>query len=838
MSDETAPNVWKTPNAAAVPRPTGIVGGHSVPGTYLKTVTGVQRGEELFHRPDLERPWRSPAGQRHAMTVALKEKEIECLMRRCSDLRTQLGNERHERKFVEFSISQKASEEATELRKEIGRLEALLKEEQEKQVKLQETMEHQLRIQRLQFEKDQFQLKNECQILNERVGELTRIYQQQVTDIKGTACQELEHLESLCKTRVEELLKELEAARATNRVQEEQRAEDRVRVKNMISKVEAEYKEKFDETERRSNDMRGRLEAEIQRLSLERSDALKEVATTTERLAGSLATADDVRYRFKQWDTYILRVLDDIYTSFVNASPEKAVEPRAVDVHETTLLYAPRCIAEDPEAKVTFERIVGRLLQLKSIDFTDGNPMVTQTDANLMLERLNLKQERLSRTFMEIDGKCAEAIVTSNRVLCRLSFFCDDLESAISHSGSVPPPQRDVVFVCLRVFNGARLWADDVVLARTAVSLMNCALRPKMTQYGAYECYSDGVSMLLAFDDPVAACRFCAEAQQWLMRLPWPQSLLESGWGGEQRSECTGEVIIRGLRVSMAIHAGDTFIEPLSIPCGNSYRCHYYGRAVSQVMSMCSMAHGGQILVSQPVWDLCTSRRHELGTLVMEDIGLIPTPFFSSAEGVCENEPIHLHQIFAASLRGRNFKDVLDVISSGKMDLSALHQSVMLAELKGVEGRCSFLRDAISVADEEFKAVDSCVRALTFKAREAKSHFHLFPPAEMVTHLNNMYAVMERIAFRASDLRENLVKMDRRQDDLEAQTRDLKNQYFHATVSSNRLKETQVKVDTLESNYGEQIRGMRSKYEEMVGHLHREIQDRDRTIEKMCKSTQ
>ncbi|AAZ11558.1 uncharacterized protein TEOVI_000208000 [Trypanosoma equiperdum] len=836
MSDEAPPNKWETPESASAARAVGVYGGGCTPGTYLKTATGVQRGEELFHRPELERPWRTTAEQRHVMSIALREKEIEALMRKCSSLRTKLGNAKHEAKCIEFAMTEKSKEEIGELRDEVKRLEGLLKGENEQHLKLKETMEHQLRMQKLQHEKEQMMLKNECRVLNERVENLTKIYQQQVDDVKKAAAQELDHVESLCNARVEELTKELEAVRATNRVAEERHTEGQALMKNLVHRIESEYKERSTETERRIGDMRARLEDEKKKLSEEREEAVKEAATAAERLVLANAASQEVEQRFKQWDIYILRILDDIYSAFVSCAPEQAVEPHSLEVQEAALLYAPRCIVEDPEAKLVVERIVTRLLQLKTIDTNCEAPVSKESDFDCLLAKLDAKQERLSRALVEIEGKCSEASVSLNRALSRLYFFCDDLENAISHSGSVPPPQRNVVFACLRVFNGDLMWVEDAEKAQAAVSLMNCVLRPKMAQYGAYECYCDGTSMLLAFDDPVAACRFCTETQKWLMTLPWSQSLLESSWGSEVRCQGTNEVVFRGLRLAMAVHTGDTFVEPLSIPVGDSYRCHYYGRAVSQTVHACSTARGGQILVSQAVWERCGPRKHELGALVVRELGVIPTAFFDAEKNSYEKEPIQFFQVFAETLKNRSFNDAGDADVCETDPLGDLNKFLFQSELKGMEGRCVALKRAISAAQEEFGVIDGSIRSLTIKVREAKSHFQLIPPVEMVMHLNNMYTVMERIALRASELRDTIVTLERRQEDLSAQTKGLRSQCSHMISSSARLKEIQIKADVIESSYREQIRGMTAGHREKVEQLHRELQERDQKIRDLCRN--
>ncbi|KEG12388.1 hypothetical protein DQ04_01751050 [Trypanosoma grayi] len=851
MASEAPPNEWETPppsstaavaaaspvSAAAATATTGVYAANRVSGTYLKTLTGVQRGEELFHRPDLERPWRTSTAQKHAVVVALKEKEIEELLRKCSSLRTQLGNARHDAKYMEYAITEKCKVQVSEIQREVERLEKALKVENESKEELKTSTEHQIRLLRTQHEKDLMNLRNENRLLQDRCAELTKIYQQQVDDVKKAASRELEHIESLCNSRVVELTNELKSARVKNSTAEERHAEEMVQSRNLINRIETDYKERIREAEQRVDDVRTRLEAENKRLDEERGTALREARHATEQLAVAIADREEVLVRFKQWDAYILRLLDRYYSEVVQRAPECAVEPHDAELHEAPFLYAPRNILEDPDAKVTVERIVYRLLQLKHMKFVKENPPSEETNVPESLDKLGAKQERLTRAMREIEGKCIEAEQSLKSAVSRLYFFSNDLEDAIGHSGSVAPPQTHVVFVCISVFNGNRLWADDAGVARSVVSLMNSAIRPKMAEYGAYECYSDGLTLLLAFNDPVAACRFAAELQWWMMQLPWPQSLLRSAWGKEEYDE-GNTLLFRGLRLSMAVHTGEAFVEPTAIPCGNSYRCHYYGRAVSQVIHTCSLAQGGQVLVTKPVWDLCISRRDELGALVAREVGTFPIVSFNKETNSYEREPLLLHQILPQPLRKRRFEDLAQEHATHVMSLAKMRRSIVSAEIECVEARRTSLKEAIGAAHGELLAVDRCINALTEKARQTMSYFHLLPPSEMVTQMNELYGLMEKIASRASELRDDVRDMDRMQEELGVQTRGLKEYCARHGSTASREEELRLRAEMAESHYDAQLQEMRRSHAEGIERLQRELSERDQLIQRLYRDVQ
>ncbi|KAF8277140.1 hypothetical protein TcYC6_0015690 [Trypanosoma cruzi] len=833
-----SPNGWETPPTAGSAATTGVYAADHIPGTYLKTLTGVQRGEELFHRPDLERPWRTTAAQRSAAVLALKEKEIEELMRKCSSLRTQLGNAKHDAKYLEFAADERAKEKVAEIQKEVNRLETALKTVKEEREELKISTEHQLRLLKSQHEKELIQAQTEKRLLNDRCVELTRIYQQQVDDVKKAAARELEYVESLCNTRVEQLKSELQAAHSESLAAEERRAEELARAKNLTHRIETDYKERLCEAEKRVDEVRERLETANKRLTEELNTAIKEATRSTERLAVTLADHEALLERMKKWNTYILRLLDQFYTAFVESRPEQAVEPHDPELHESASLYVPRSLMEDPNAKVTVERIVYRLLQLKHTHLTEEVDRVPRDKNSIeALEELVEKQKRLSQAFQEIEEKCMETRDSLSGVISRLCFFSDDLNDAIANSGYVAPPQSCAIFVCLGVFRGRQLWAEDAERARASVSLMNSVLRPKMTQYGAYECYSDGTSMLLAFADPVAACRFCVESQWWLMNLPWPQSLLRSVWGKEEYDKAN-KLIYRGLRLSMSIHTGDAFVEPTAIPCGDSYRCHYYGRALSQVIHVCSLAQGGQVLVTGPVWDMCAPDLHELGPVGVREIGAVPIVSFNKETNCYEKESLLLRQILPQELLGRPFQniveeDALDLALFGKM-----RRSMLSDEIQCVEARRAFLKEAVGVAGEELVAVDRAIHALMHRTREAKSYFHLLPPTEMVELLNDLYGVMEKVASRASQIRGDLRRMDQRQDELVNQTRGLKDYCLQHAFTASRVEELQTHSELMQTRYEKEMTEMHRSHAEKVEQLQRELRERDQLIQRLYRKLQ
>lgn len=826
---------------------TGVYGGDLVPGTYIKTKTGAIRGEELFSRPDLERPWRTTEAQKRATTMALKEKEIEELMRLNSTLRTQLGNAKSDAQFLEYALTEKMKAQATEKEKTIAELNAKAEQLGKDIVSAKEDTEHQIRLLKSQNENDLLSTKNEARLAAERCAELAKTYQLQVDDVKAACMREVQFIESRFGSRVDELTAELKAVRESAKATEQHYQEQTTANTNMLNRVEDEYRERLRASEQRIDELRKSQERETEKQRTEKEAALAEARRAKKQLACGLVDKDEVGQRFKLWSNYILSGLDRFYANFVEAVPELAVEPVDPQLQEIPAVYAPRVILEEPEAKVTVERIAYRLLQLKhlsnytklqeSIAGTEGGAGGQGNAAALewTMSRAIERQERLKAALRETGDKMADADLALNNVLGRLYFFSDNLESALAGvPRHVQAPVRDVVFVCVAVAHGESLWAHDGDTMRTAVTLMETSIRLKMGQYGAYECYSDSTSMMLAFGDAAAACRFCAECQEWLVRTPWPAALLRNPLC---REEVLGDkLLFCGLRVSMAMHAGECFVESSALPTSTGmYRSHYYGRAVSQILHVCSLAEGGQIVVTKPAWALCLKRRHELGQIAVTELGAFPIMSFNSQTGTQEKQSLVLYQISPQSLRDRAFKPTSKLDLPAVSSLAGAKRSILAAEIEVIESRRAALKEAMEIIEEEYKTVQNEMTALLARGRSCRSHFHLLPPPEMVTQMNDLYGAIEKVAVRAQEMHSDLVQLANMQEEMEVQQRGLKDYFRQQNIRDSCEDELRTEIDVSGQRVEANMAEARAKHRHEMERLQGAVQERDQMIRKLCQ---
>jgi hypothetical protein len=820
---------------------TGVYGGDRVPGTYIKTRTGVVRGEELFSRPDLERPWRSTDKQRTSATIALKEKEIEELMRLCSNLRTELGNAKSDMRFLEYTLTENTRQQLEEKDAEVKLLREQINALEKQKCEAAEATESQIRLLRSQAENEALGLKSEARIATERCAELARMYQKQIEDVKAAGAREVEFVESRFKARTDELASELKAVRESHDTAAEHYRELEAQSQNMVHKVEMDYKERLRSSERRVEDQRKEYEAQLAKERKDKEAALAESRKGREKLAQLLADKDDLVEKQKLWNSFLLSHLDTFYHNLVATAPDFAVEPNSAQLRQLPELYAPRCILEDAEAKVVVERVAYRVTQLKQLkDFPKpGDATLPQVQLRLptvaQLDSVTERQERLRRAMHELEDHQHAMDATVASMASRLYFFSDNLESCLRDGPvAVPPPLRDVVFMCLCVPAGRVLWATHAETMRSSMQLLYSTLRLKMGEYGCYECYSDDVSMLLAFADATAACRFCTESQEWLLQLPWPAELLQLADGQEERTS-GGRVVYRGLRVAMALHVGEAYVEPSGIPFHRTYRNHYFGTAVSQLVHICALAQGGQIIASAAAWNLCVRRKHELGALASKSLGSAPIVFFNSHSGIQERQNVELVQVLPMELEGRSFKAPGTATASPVSALTGVKESVLAAEVAAVEAQRERLQDTVALLQEECKGIQGEVGSLVARARAAQPHFHILPPSEMVAQMNDLYSVLEKVAIRAEELYGDLQDTVHAQEELEAQAQGIKEYFLQQKALLGREDDLRTEAEAVRQHLEQQLQTHRDKHRAEMERLQQSVQEKEQALRKVLQ---
>lgn len=179
--------------------------------------------------------------------------------------------------------------------------------------------------------------------------------------------------------------------------------------------------------------------------------------------------------------------------------------------------------------------------------------------------------------------------------------------SSRRRSPSVEAPTGTVALVFTDVQGSTRLWERCGGGMRTALEVHDRVLRALLAEHGGYEVKTQGDSFLVAFTSAVEAVRWCLEAQQALLRAPWPEELLAEPDAAEEKGP--GGWVYRGPRVRMGVHLG----EPECRLDEETGEMDYVGRMVNVAARVVSAGHGGQVLLSGAAWARVEGKLEELG---------------------------------------------------------------------------------------------------------------------------------------------------------------------------------------------------------------------------------
>jgi class 3 adenylate cyclase len=103
----------------------------------------------------------------------------------------------------------------------------------------------------------------------------------------------------------------------------------------------------------------------------------------------------------------------------------------------------------------------------------------------------------------------------------------------------------------------------------------------------------------MAFQNTTDALEWCMEAQQELVKLAWPEALLDHPGAAEEWGDTDDRVLFKGLRVRMGVHVG----QPRMVRDPMTRRVEYIGPVINAAARITAMTHGGQILLSGATFD-------------------------------------------------------------------------------------------------------------------------------------------------------------------------------------------------------------------------------------------
>ncbi len=161
------------------------------------------------------------------------------------------------------------------------------------------------------------------------------------------------------------------------------------------------------------------------------------------------------------------------------------------------------------------------------------------------------------------------------------------------------PPSGTVTFLFTDVVGSTRLWATDPDAMSASLRIHDEVMQRAFAEFDGYVFATAGDSFATAFSRASEAVA-CASALQ--------SALAEANWGGSP-----------ALGVRIGLHLGEA-----EERAGN-----YFGSVVNQAARVMSVAHGGQVVVTDAVRDASSVDAVDLGTHVLRDI----------------EAPVHLSQV-------------------------------------------------------------------------------------------------------------------------------------------------------------------------------------------------
>lgn len=154
------------------------------------------------------------------------------------------------------------------------------------------------------------------------------------------------------------------------------------------------------------------------------------------------------------------------------------------------------------------------------------------------------------------------------------------------------------------ITRAASLWEFNPSAMRDATVIHNNTLRTLLKKHRGYEVVfirdrnnGEG-SFCLAFQSPLDALEWCMDVQQALIKVEWPEALLDHPGASEEWGDIDDRVLYKGLRVRMGIHVG----QPRIVRDPMTRRIEFVGPVVNAAARITSMTHGGQILMSESAY--------------------------------------------------------------------------------------------------------------------------------------------------------------------------------------------------------------------------------------------
>eukprot|EP00668_Euglena_longa_P010472 GGOE01012679.1.p1 GENE.GGOE01012679.1~~GGOE01012679.1.p1 ORF type:complete len:444 (-),score=100.42 GGOE01012679.1:1072-2403(-) len=188
------------------------------------------------------------------------------------------------------------------------------------------------------------------------------------------------------------------------------------------------------------------------------------------------------------------------------------------------------------------------------------------------------------------------------------------------------------------------LWATVPEVMVDALYVHHALIRKLLLKHHLYEVKTIGDSFMCAARSPTNAVGFALDLQRELFECDWGTDRIDTTYLVHQNAEkgkwVASHECWNGLRVRVGIHhgLGEVYLDPVT----RGY--DYYGTVVNTAARVEAVCHGGQVGITQAVYD---ALKGEFPGAVVTDLGE------QALRGLAE--PVHLHQLVPMELSARSF---------------------------------------------------------------------------------------------------------------------------------------------------------------------------------------
>ena len=201
------------------------------------------------------------------------------------------------------------------------------------------------------------------------------------------------------------------------------------------------------------------------------------------------------------------------------------------------------------------------------------------------------------------------------------------------------PRSGKIMLVFTDIQSSAKLWGEYPDEMAIALEAHHTLCRGLIDKHRGYEVKTIGDSFMVAFGSYSAAIAFICDFQLQLMKVRWPEALL-------QHSACAKTGVYNGLRVRAGLHYGECNVK--KTPQGGF---DYEGNAVNTCARVSDSGAGGQVLITEQAYEVIE------GCLDGLDYG-VDIKYLGQYRFKGINNPVDCYQILPEELANRSFSQL------------------------------------------------------------------------------------------------------------------------------------------------------------------------------------